>query len=206
MNSEYIKKNYKFEILNEKQDLSKFECDSQDLSDFLKNHALKQQKMNLSLTQLVICDKHIIGFVSILTDTIKLNIIKNQQIKNEISKELNISANNEIPAIKIGRFAIDKKYAGNGVGSHVFRNVLLSILNLSKTKVGLRFVTVDAYAIAFSFYVDKNNFSYRKSDVKYVKKLEDIINKDPERQFVLHLDLKDIQLSKEELEELKKSI
>ena len=103
--------------------------------------------MNLSLTQLVICDKHIIGFVSILTDTIKLNIIKNQQIKNEISKELNISANNEIPAIKIGRFAIDKKYAGNGVGSHVFRNVLLSILNLSKTKPKTKYKRINENSI-----------------------------------------------------------
>lgn len=65
---------------------------------------------------------------------------------------------------------------------------------------------MDAYAIAFSFYVEKNNFNYRKSDTKYVKKLEKIINRDPERQFVLHLDLKDIQLSKEELKELEKSI
>ena len=206
MNSDYIKQHYKFEILNENHDLSDFECESEDLNDFIKNHALKQQKLNLSLTQMVICDEQIIGFASILTDTIKLNLIENKKLKNEITQELNISENNEIPAIKIGRFAIDRKYTGKGIGSHIFRNVLLSILNLSKTKVGLRFVTVDAYAIAFSFYVEKNNFNYRKSDTKYVKKLEKIINIDPERQFVLHLDLKDIQLSKEELKELEKSI
>jgi hypothetical protein len=35
-----------------------------------------------------------------------------------------------------------------------------------------------------------------------VKKLKKIIEKDPERQFNLHLDLKDIQLSKEEIEKL----
>ena len=79
-------------------------------------------------------------------------------------------------------------------------------MDLSKTKVGLRFIIVEAYAMAFNFYVKKNNFTYRKSDEKLVKKLESIIQRDPERQFNLHLDLKDIQLSSEELEELGLSI
>ena len=56
-----------------------------------------------------------------------------------------------------------EKYAQKGLGSFIFRNVLLSILHLSKTKVGLRFITVEAYAMAFNFYVKKNNFTYRKS-------------------------------------------
>ena len=43
--------------------------------------------------------------------------------------------------------------------------------------------------------IENKNINERGS-----KSFEDIINKDPERQFVLHLDLKDIQLSKEELE------
>lgn len=73
---------------------------------------------------------------------------------------------------------------------------------MSKNKVGLRFITVEAYATAFNFYVEKNNFSYRKSDAKLIKKLDKIIERDPERQFNLHLDLKDMQLSKDEMEEL----
>ena len=205
MNSEYVKENYTFEILNEKHNLSEFDCNSEDLNDFLKNHAMKQQNMNLSLTQLIVCEKKIIGFVSILTDTIKLNLIEDQEIKDEITRELNISANNEIPAVKIGRFAIDRKYAKRGIGSHVLRNILLSILNLSRTKIGLRFITVDSYAIALPFYVEKNNFNYRKSDLRNIQKLDKIIDHNPERQFVLHLDLKDIQLTNEELKELKSS-
>ena len=203
MNSEYIKENLHFEILTEVHDLSKFKCTSDDLTDFLRNDALKQQKMNLNITQLAVCDGEIIGFVSILTDVIKLNVLNNQDVIDEIKEELNlIGDNNEVPAIKIGRFAVDKKYAGKSLGKFIFRNVLLSILYLSKNKVGLRFITVEAYASAFNFYVEKNNFSYRKSDAKLVKKLDKIIERDPERQFNLHLDLKDIQLSRDEIEEL----
>lgn len=203
MDTEYIKENLHFEILTEKHDLSKFECTSEDLTDFLRNDALKQQNMNLNITQLAVCDGEIIGFVSILTDVIKLNVLDNQDVIAEIKDELNlIGDNNEVPAIKIGRFAVDKNYAGKGLGKFIFRNVLLSILCLSKKKVGLRFITVEAYASAFDFYVKKNHFCYRKSDARLVEKLEKIVERDPERQLNLHLDLKDIQLSEDEIEKL----
>lgn len=197
MDIEYIKENYYFEILNEKHDLTNFECDSNDLTNFLKNDALKQQDMNLNLTQLVICDNEIVGFFSLLTDTLKLKTLENNNLKKEIKLELDISENNEIPAIKIGRLAIDKKYSKKGLGSHILRNILLSILNLSKTKVGLRFVTVDAYATALNFYVKKNNFSSRKSDTETLKKIDKIKKQKPNRSFILYLDLKDINCSKD---------
>ncbi len=197
MDIEYIKENYYFEILNEKHDLSNFECDSNDLTNFLKNDALKQQDMNLNLTQLVICDNEIVVFFSLLTDTLKLKTLENNNLKKEIKLELDISENNEIPAIKIGRLAIDKKYSKKGLGSHILRNILLSILNLSKTKVGLRFVTVDAYATSLNFYVKKNNFSSRKSDTETLKKIDKIKKQNPNRSFILYLDLKDINCSKD---------
>lgn len=197
MDIEYIKENYYFEILNEKHDLSNFECDSNDLTNFLKNDALKQQDMNLNLTQLVICDNEIVGFFSLLTDTLKLKTLENNNLKKEIKLELDISENNEIPAIKIGRLAIDKKYSKKGLGSHILRNILLSILNLSKTKVGLRFLTVDAYATSLNFYVKKNNFSSRKSDTETLKKIDKIKKQNPNRSFILYLDLKDINCSKD---------
>ena len=197
MDIEYIKENYYFEILNEKHDLSNFECDSNDLTNFLKNDALKQQDMIFNLTQLVICDNEIVGFFSLLTDTLKLKTLENNNLKKEIKLELDISENNEIPAIKIGRLAIDKKYSKKGLGSHILRNILLSILNLSKTKVGLRFVTVDAYATSLNFYVKKNNFSSRKSDTETLKKKDKIKKQNPNRSFILYLDLKDINCSKD---------
>lgn len=202
MDIEYIKNNFYFEILSSRHNLTDFKCASDDLNDFIKNDALRQQEMNLNITQLAICNDEIIGFVSLLTDTLKIKSLEDKSLKEEMKDELNVGENNPLPAIKIGRFAIDERYAQKGLGSFIFRNVLLSILHLSKTKVGLRFITVKAYAMAFNFYVKKNNFTYRKSDEKLVKKLDSIIKRNPERQFNLHLDLKDIQLFGKELEEL----
>ena len=76
MNIKYIKENYHFETLNKNHNLEDFECESKDLTDFLKNDALKQQKEKLNVTQLVICDKEIIGYASLLADTIVLKNVK----------------------------------------------------------------------------------------------------------------------------------
>lgn len=192
MDIEYIKENYIFEKLNENHNLDDFECEIDDLAKFLKNDALNQQNMNLSLTHVVICDGFVIGYVSILTDAMKLKIIEDKETKDKIRNKLNISENNVIPAIKIGRFAIDKKYAHKGLGKHVFRNVLLSILDISQNIVGLRFITVDAYASAFDFYVEKNKFKYLKKNQKEVDNLNRIKKIDPERSFSLYKDIKSI--------------
>ena len=89
MDIEYIKQNYKFETLTEKHDLSGFECDSDDLNDFLKNDALQQQENKLNLTKLIICDGEIVGYVSLLTDTIPLKDIRDDILKEDIKSQLN---------------------------------------------------------------------------------------------------------------------
>lgn len=74
----------------------------------------------------------------------------------------------------------------------ILRCVLLSLLKLSKSKVGFRFITVEAYAVALGFYM-KNNFITRVSDKKLIEKLDIIKKQDPERCFNIYLDLKDIK-------------
>lgn len=75
MDIEYIKNHYKFETLTQKHDLSNFECESEDLNDFIKNDALKQQNDKVNITKIITCDGNIIGFVSLLTDVIPLKNI-----------------------------------------------------------------------------------------------------------------------------------
>lgn len=192
MDIEYIKENYRFETLDEKHDLSKFECDSDDLNDFLKNDALTQQRSKLNLTKLVICDDTIIGYVSLLTDTIPLRDIRDEETKQEIKDQLSItSKKRKLPAIKIGRLAIDKKYSGKGLGSEILMSILFNIKNIAENNVGLRFVTVEGYAKAYNFYVNHNNFNnLKKDDEKIKKELDVIIERNPEQTFYLYIDLR----------------
>lgn len=193
MNMEYIKDHYQFQPLTVEHVLTDFECSSKDLTEFLRNDALTQQELYLNSTNLIMCKDKIIGFVSLLTDTFKIGNIQDEKLKKIIKKELNLIGNkNIVPAVKIGRFAIDKKYAGKGLGNHIFKNVLMNIINIKET-VGFRYITIDAYASAFGFYVDKHGFEYYRNDEKNVKKIKEIIKKDPEKKFSLYIDLEKIK-------------
>ena len=193
MNTKYIKDHYQFQPLTVEHVLTDFECSSKDLTEFLRNDALTQQELYLNSTNLIMCKDKIIGFVSLLTDTFKIGNIQDEKLKKIIKKELNLIGNkNIVPAVKIGRFAIDKKYAGKGLGNHIFKNVLMNIINIKET-VGFRYITIDAYASAFGFYVDKHGFEYYRNDEKNVKKIKEIIKKDPEKKFRLYIDLEKIK-------------
>ena len=193
MNTEYIKDHYQFHPLTVEHVLTDFECSSKDLTEFLRNDALTQQELYLNSTNLIMCKDKIIGFVSLLTDTFKIGNIQDEKLKKIIKKELNLIGNkNIVPAVKIGRFAIDKKYAGKGLGGHIFRSILFTLTNI-KEIVGFRYITIDAYASAFGFYVDKHGFEYYRNDEKNVKKIKEIIKKDPEKKFSLYIDLEKIK-------------
>lgn len=77
MTIEDIKNNYHYKKLSSKHDLSNFSCGVDDLDDFLREDALKEQEENLSVTYLAIYKEKIIGFVTILNDSIPYNIVKN---------------------------------------------------------------------------------------------------------------------------------
>ena len=95
-----------------------------------------------------------------------------------------------MPAIKIGRFAIDEKYAHKGLGSEILMSVLFNVKNIAEDNVGLRFVTVEGYASAYNFYTNHNFINLKKDDDKIKEKLDIIIERNPEQTFYLYLDLR----------------
>ena len=190
MKIEEIKEKYHFENLTEDHDLSEFDCGDDDLNDFLKNDALKQQKAKLNVTKLILYEGKIIGYVSLLTDTLVLKNIQDEKIQLNIKNQLEIkSKNKNISAVKIGRLALDKKYSGEGLGSHILRNILTNLKIISEKEIGFRFIIVEGYAKAFNFYVVKNGFEYLKKDYKNIKNIDFISKRDPTKRFYLYFDL-----------------
>jgi len=190
MKIEEIKEKYHFENLTEEHDLSEFDCGDDDLNDFLKNDALKQQKSRLNVTKLILYDRKIIGYVSLLTDTLVLKNIQDEKIQLNIKNQLEIkSKNKNISAVKIGRLALDEKYSGKGLGSHILRNILTNLKIISEKEIGFRFIIVEGYAKSFNFYVVKNGFEYLKKDYKNIKNIDFISKRDPTKRFYLYFDL-----------------
>lgn len=52
--------------------------------------------------------------------------------------------------MKIGRLAVDQRYARQGIGQLILDNIKYALTN--KPRFGCRVLTVDAYAEAVSFY------------------------------------------------------
>ena len=89
----------------------------------MKNDALSQQNEKLNITKLVMYDGRILGFSTLLTDTILLKNIKNEKLQFKIKEKLKINKKyKEISAVKIGRLAIRKEYIGKGLGSHILKH------------------------------------------------------------------------------------
>ena len=108
------------------------------------------------------CDDTVVGYVSLLTDTIPLKDIRDEDTKQDIKDQLDItSKKRKLPAIKTGRLAVDEEYTHKGLGSEILMSILFNIKNIAENKVGLRFVTVEGYAKAYKFYTD-NNFTNLK--------------------------------------------
>ncbi|WP_407394199.1 GNAT family N-acetyltransferase [Methanobrevibacter sp.] len=193
MEIEEIKEKYYFETLTSEHDLTDFDCGDEELNNFLKEDALNQQNAKLNVTKLVMCDGRIIGYASLLTDTIILKRIKDEKLRITLKGKLNLnSKEKEISAVMIGRFAIAKKYSGKGLGSHILRNILKNLKEISENRIGFRFIVIEGYASAFNFYVLKNGFEYLEKDKKFVEKINFISKRDPKKLFYLYLNLKKI--------------
>ena len=186
-----IKDNYYFETLTEEHDLSDFDCDDEDPNNFLKEDALPQQNENLNVTKLVMCKGKIIGYTSLLTDALILKNINDESLKLKIKGKLGVkSKNKNAPAVKIGRLAIDKRYAGKGLGSHILDNILANLKKISKNHIGFRFIIVEGYAKALNFYIVKNGFENLEKDKEKVENINFISKRDPTKRFFLYFDLK----------------
>ena len=145
-----------------------FDCGDSDLNEFLKDDALKHQKERIAVTYLCFYEDEVVGYFSWLTDAIEI-MGKDKRVFKKTGMNYRT-----YPAIKLGRLAIDKKYAKSGVGSYLVRIMVKNAINLSE-KVGCRYITVDAYLGAKRFY-KKLNFKVRHEKDQTVFMYFDILS------------------------------
>jgi len=147
-----------------------FDCGDADLNDFLVNDALTYQNERLAVTHLLKCrdneNELIAGYFCLLTDKLMFDPSNDNQRKiwklfNKRNKIHFKKHRKSYPAIKIGRLAIAKIFAGEGLGRYLINQILGEIINIDS--IACRFITVDAYRNAFNFYL-KNGFDFLSSD------------------------------------------
>ncbi len=169
--------------LEEDETVKAFDCGDDDLNDFIVNESALYRKEKLSVTYVLEHEQDanhedIVAFFSLANDRISLADFENRTKYNRFSRRFdNHKRLKSYPAVKIGRFGVSKSMKGLSVGSFLLRFIKMYFLLDNKT--GCRFITVDAYAEAVSFYL-KNGF---------VPLNDDDLN-DPTR--LLYFDLNDV--------------
>lgn len=134
-----------------------FDCSNQDLNDFLLSDSKPYLKKLLSVTYILENDKDIVAYFSVSND--KISIPDSDKATWRKIKALfpHSKHRSDYPAVKIGRLAVNTKYANNGIGSDILNFVKQFFISNNRT--GCSFITVDALREAIPFYL-KNDFKY----------------------------------------------
>ena len=147
-------------ILTKTTVIPEFKSKDGDLNEFLMQEAKDYQEQLLAVTYLLQNPKtgDIVAYFSLLNDTIKFEE-DNKKTRNRINRKIPyVKQRNHYPAVKIGRLAVSENYAHQGIGEQILQYV--KALFAFGNRSGCRFLTVDAYADAVSFYENKGGFKF----------------------------------------------
>ena len=143
-------------LLTEGYPIKPFDCEDEDLNDFLFNEATPYQKELLATTFVMENDKQTLGYYSLLNDSLQLreDMFASKSQFRKFLRELMPYPKRHlktIPALKIGRLAIDKTFKGKGLGSVIMANIISKCIKMNEEQA-CRLITVDAYKQAVPFY------------------------------------------------------
>ncbi len=139
-------------IINDAIRLADFDCGSVELNEFLKEKAHIYLQESLAKTILFICDKEIIGYVTICADNLRLTQHEKKMLKK---MDLNVS---DFPAFKVARLAVDRRHQKKGYGKYILFWAMGHIEEVASHAA--RYVIVDAKAESLPFY---QRFKFRQN-------------------------------------------
>ena len=137
-------------LLSEKEDLSSFFCTDADLNEYFHQDALKDHQNLYSVTHLVKSHEKIIGFFTLVTDTIQLDWVDESLFPDFDYRKL--------PAVKIARLATHRDYERRGIGKYMIIDIFRRVSNVT-LDIGCCVITVDAKRDAVGFY---EKYAFRK--------------------------------------------
>jgi GNAT superfamily N-acetyltransferase len=148
--------------LHNEHDLSEFNCNHIDLNEFLQEKAYKQMAAKINVSYVILYQSKIIAYFTIAADSIRTKNIWPED--DEALKGKGITYKS-LPALKLGRLAVDLRYQNMGLGSYLLENIIRKAQDLSES-IGLRYITVDAYIPSLNFYIERYFILFPKEDKK----------------------------------------
>lgn len=133
-----------------KEDRSSFRSGVLHLDNFIKVSAGQDNRKNLSVTYILSVEDKIIGFYCISASNINLSSLPDEDAKK-------LSRHPYIPAILLGRLAVDCNFRGKGYGKILVADALKRCLTLSES-LGSYAVIVDAKDIQSEAFYQRFGF------------------------------------------------
>ena len=127
----------------DREQLNSFSCGINQLDEFFKKHALKNDSNGYGKTFVLEEKNKVVGFFTLCRAQIKFETYPNP------TQEL--LPRYPIPCIRIARLAVLKEKQGKGYGKELLKQAFLKIIGAA-ISVGVKLVLVDAKETSKSFY------------------------------------------------------
>jgi GNAT superfamily N-acetyltransferase len=146
-----------------------FDCGIEEFYTYLRQFAIPNDKKNIGKTFVAVENQNLnkpVGYYTVSMAQILFN-----ELPEAIKKGL---PRYPIPAMRIGKLAIDSESQGNKIGALLLKDALLRAVNIS-SQVALHFVVVDALnEKAKSFYLKYGFSAFEENPLTLVISLETI--------------------------------
>jgi GNAT superfamily N-acetyltransferase len=120
--------------LEQNHNRREFDCGEEALNDYIRRYARQSQDNDAARVFVVLDDNKVVGFYTISSLAVS---------SGEVPRDLAKGMPSQIPAVLIGRFAVDKAYQSIGIGRALLRDAFHRIANVSED-IGIKAVIVDA--------------------------------------------------------------
>ena len=134
-------------ILDKTHNRKAFECEEQQLTDYIKKQVSQDIKKRLAVCFVAIdSDNNVFGYYTLSSESLGREQIPDKYLKK-------VPQNYNAPVILLGRLARNITAKGTGLGEHLLLDALFRAFTLSEESIGAMAVIVDPMnQFAIKFY------------------------------------------------------
>jgi len=133
--------------LEEQDEVERFDCGDEPLNNYLRRHAwANQQKSSIGVTYVAVDEgapRTVIGYFTLATASVPRDAFPKKYVRGLPPYEL--------PLILLARLAVDRRFAGKGLGHALISEAFRVALRVADD-VGCRCIITDAYRDKIDWY------------------------------------------------------
>ena len=132
----------------ETRNVESFDCGDKDLNDFLcTEEVVRYEQENLGRTYLAYGQGDLVAYFAVSSDGLRVEYLKTVKSFSKLAR-MKLET---LPALKIGRLAVDVRYQNRGVGRLLIKHIAGMAMEIGRG-TGIRLLILQAKPQSVSFY------------------------------------------------------